>query len=167
MKWYTRAWQRGDDEADPSPAYSAYIRQLAPELPPHILAFASSERRHLAVDDANVDRAELDSSAGMFRLQLLNGDLQTGYGVLRLEFEEATVTEPPLDEVEPLLKEPNTEFLAHEVERLGDGRYEVRFLLWPRGELHVRCRDVRNSWESVPARSGFRSEVVGFPEVGT
>jgi hypothetical protein len=163
MKWYTRAWQRGDDPAvDPSVAYSDYIRGL--DIPDHVRAFAIPERRHLATDDAKVDRAELDGDKATLRLRLLNGDLLTGYGRLQLDFASAVVVEPSIDEASRLLADRSTEFLVHEVELVAPGAYEVRFLLYPRGELHVRCRDVRATWEAIAdqTRTDYRSEVVGF-----
>jgi hypothetical protein len=62
------------------------------------------------------------------------------------------------------LADPSTEFLVHEVELVAPDMYEVRFLLYPRGELHVRCHDVRATWEPIAdaTRTDYRIEVSGF-----
>lgn len=164
MKWYTRAWQRGDSEADPSPAYRAYVRSIEADLPLHIRDFATTAMRHLGVDDAKVDLAAYDRQKRALRLRLLNGDIPSGYGKLTLDFTDADVVEPALKDARELLGNATTEFLAHEVELLPTGRYEVRFLLYPRGELHVECEDVRAEWAAIAdqTRKDFRSDVEGF-----
>jgi hypothetical protein len=164
MRWYTRAWQRGDSEADPSPAYHAYLRSIEPQLPAHIRDFATTAVRHFGVDDAKVDLAVYDRQARTLRIRLLNGDLSSGYGKLTLDFTGAEVVEPRPNEAREVLGDPATELLVHEVELLPTGRYAVRFLLYPRGELHVECDDVRADWVAIAdrTRKDFASEVKGF-----
>jgi hypothetical protein len=168
VKWFTRAWQRGDEpDVNPGDAYAAYIRAISAQLPPHVGEFALPSRRHFAVDDARVDRAELDRDGRTLRLRLLNGDLPTGYGKLTLDFVAAEIAEPVPAEAGRLLADRSTEFLVHEVELVAPRQYEVRFLLHPRGELHVRCEDVRPTWEPIDdrTRTDYRSEVRGFADV--
>ncbi len=168
MRFFTRAWQHGDDRDsaadDPTAAYAAYLRSVAGRLPEHILAFATPTRRHLAVDDAKVDRAEIDAPNRRISLRLLNGDVQTGYGKLDLVFAEARLLEPSPRLAEAILTDPRTEFLVHEVERMTDGSLEVRFLLWPDGELAIGCRDVRATWKAIEdtSRTDVLRQVIGF-----
>ena len=111
MRWYTRAWQRGDEPAvEPGIAYADYVRSVEAQLPVHVREFALPDRRHLAVDDAKVDRAEFDRDTSTLRLRLLNGDVQTGYGKLVLEFANAAVTKPPLREANELLADRRRSF---------------------------------------------------------
>ena len=165
MHWFTRSWQLGDDPTeDPVSAYKTYLDSVASELPDAVLAFAESRERHLAVDDAKVDQAILDREARRVSLRLLNGDLPTGYGKLRLDFEDADLVTPAPAEAEVLLRDAKTEFLVHEVELRADGRLEVRFLLWPTGELVIRCHRLTTAWTPIKdqTRTAYRRDVVGF-----
>lgn len=168
MRFFTRAWQRGDDpdqdDSEPIAAYSAYLRSVADRLPDHVLAFATPTERHLAVDDAKVDRGELDAAKRQISLRLLNGDLQTGYGKLDLNFKDAQLVDPSLPRAKSFLEDPRTEFLVHEVELMDDGSLEVRFLLWPDGELVLGCRDVQATWTAIEdtSRTDVLRQVIGF-----
>jgi hypothetical protein len=164
MKWFTRDWQRGAG-ADPVPAYRRYVRSVADRLPAHVLAFAEPSDRHLSVDDAKVDRVQVDAARRRVNVRLLNGDLPSGYGMLDIELIDADLVAPSDDRIAAALEAPRTEFLAHELELQDDGTYEVRFLLWPEGEFAIRCRDLQTSWTPAPDRSGYRREVVGFAPV--
>lgn len=163
MRWFTRAWQRGDvpDDYDPVADYRRHLVRLRGQVPDAAYAFAASSRRHLAVDDAKLDRLEIDFTTSRIVLRLLNGDLPTGYGKLTLEFERARLIGATIEELRGILEDPKTEFLVHEVERV-DEEIEVRFLLWPEGELTVRCSAVDPRWESIADRSrtAFAHEVV-------
>lgn len=163
MRWFTRAWQRGDapDDYDPNATYARHLAELRDEMPAAGYAFAASSKRQFAVDDAKLDRLEIDGATGRILLRLLNGDLQTGYGHLSLDFERARLVGAPLEDLREILEDPKTEFLVHEVE-LVDGEAEVRFLLWPDGELAIRCRTVTPDWTSIAddTRTAFAHEVV-------
>jgi hypothetical protein len=165
MRWYTRAWQRGDESdnrPDASDTYNAYLTSIAYRLSPDVLAFAQSAARHLAVDDAKLDRFEVDPKSRRISLRLLNGDLQTGYGKLTLAFLAADLVEPTFDRVKAILADPRTEFVVHEVELTNDGRLEVRFLLWPEGEIVIRCSALTHHFRPIQdqARTDYRREVV-------
>lgn len=164
MKWYTREWQRGDlsdTESDRrGPDYAAYVASIAASLPTHVVAFALPDHDHQSVDDAFVDLAEFDEAVGRVHLRLVNGSLQTGYGAFDIQLDGVTSIVPPADELEPLLADPRTEFLAQEVHALDDGVIEVAFLLWPDGQFAIRCADVRTSWTPVASRDDHRNEVL-------
>lgn len=164
MKWYTREWQRGDLEDAESdrrgPDYAAYVASIADRLPTHVVALALPRHEHQSVDDAFVDLAEFDETTGRVHLRLVNGSLQTGYGAFDIRLVGVTSIVPPADELEPMLANPSTEFLAQEVHALDDGLIEVGFLLWPEGEFAIRCADVRTAWTPVASRDDHRNEVL-------
>jgi hypothetical protein len=150
MGWFTRAWQRGEppDDHDPIEAYRSYLTDHREQLSDAEFAFAASSDRHLAVGDAKLDRLEVEAANRRIRLRVLNGDLDTGYGYLTLGFEGARLVGRDVPRLQPILEDPDTEFLVHEVE-LVDGEREIRFLLWPDGELAIRCRAVTSEWQGI------------------
>lgn len=168
VRWFTREWQSGelsDEEAEARDfAYAAYIRAHAAYLPHRIRAFALPTDAHMSVHDALVDQAEIDALKGRIELVLLNGDLQAGYGKLRLTFLDAELAAPRQERLRELLANVATEFLRQELE-LGEESdatpYTVRFLLWPEGEIEIRCRDLHIDWHPIEdtTRSDHRSEV--------
>ena len=168
MRWFTRQWQDGelsDDEAEArDPDYRTYIRSVIDRLPEHVRAFAQEMTEHMSVHDGLLDRATIDLVNRRIELVLLNGDLQVGYGKLRLEFLEADLIEPIIDQLQPLLSNPETEFIRQEVE-LAEGAsasLELRFLLWPEGQIAIACRDIHVSWSAIEdrTRSDHRNEVL-------
>jgi hypothetical protein len=168
MRWFTREWQSGqltDEEAEArDPAYARYIKSVADRMPPHIFDFAMPTNAHISVDDAKVDRAEIDIAGRSIRLRLLNGDLQEGYGKLNLDFIDAELIEPTVERLRVFLANPRTEFLRQEVEP-GEGvgtPFEVGFLLWPDGQITIRCTDLVISWVAVEdrTRKDYRSDVI-------
>ena len=167
MKYYTREWQRGelsDAGADRrGPDYAAYVASIADRLPAHVLAFALPNHEHQSVDDAFVDLAEFDLVAKRVLLRLVNGSLQTGYGAFDIELEGVTSITPPANDLEPVLANPRTEFLHQEVHLLDNGAIEMAFLLWPEGEVAIRCANVRTSWRPVASRDDHRNKVVIHP----
>jgi hypothetical protein len=78
-----------------------------------------------------------------------------------LGFEGARLVGRDVPRLQPILEDPDTEFLVHEVE-LVDGEREIRFLLWPDGELAIRCRAVTSEWQGIAddTRSAFAHQVV-------
>ena len=169
MKWFTREWQSGEMADEQSgrvaPAYAAYAHSIESRLPDHVLAFAAPTERHLAVDDAKVDRTVLDVDRRQISFRLLTGDLPTGYGMLDLVFVDADLVDPSVDRLRALFEDERTAFLVHEVELVDeDGRLEVRFLLWPDGEIAIRCSDVQAQWAPISdtTRTDARRELVGF-----
>jgi hypothetical protein len=63
-----------------------------------------------------------------------------------------------------VLENPRTEFLRQEVELVEGERpsFEIRILLWPHGEIAIRCADVRLSWAAIDdnTRSDHQNEVI-------
>jgi hypothetical protein len=168
VRWFTREWQNGEPSDEKAEArdsvYAAYIRAHAEHLPHRIRAFALPTDAHMSVHDALVDEAEIDALKGQIELVLLNGDLQAGYGKLRLTFLDAELAAPNVERLRELLANRPTEFLRQEVE-LGEESeatlYIVRFLLWPEGEIEIRCRDLFIDWHPIEdtTRSDHRNEV--------
>jgi hypothetical protein len=168
VRWFTREWQDGelsDEEAEArDPAYAAYVRSIADRLPERLRAFALATEAAMSVHDALVDQADLDIAAGRIELLLLNGDLQAGYGKLRLTFLDAELVEPSVERLRDLLTNRRTEFLRQELEldeTLPATPYGIRFLLWPEGQIAIRCRDLQIEWHSIEdnSRSDYRNEV--------
>jgi hypothetical protein len=167
VKWFTREWRDGalsDAEADSRPqTYAAHIESISDRLSPAVLALARPRQPHDSVDDALVDRIVVDERTRRVSLRLLNGDLQAGYGKLSIEFVDADLVAPSIDRLRTLLAATRTEFIRTEVELIGVGRgLEVRFLLWPDGELVIRCSDLTTEWQAVAddTRTGYRKELV-------
>lgn len=168
MRWFTREWQDGelsDEDAEArDPAYAEYVLSIADRLPQRIRAFALATEAAMSVHDALVDEADLDVAAGRIEFLLLNGDLQAGYGKLRLTFLDAELLEPTVERLGQLLADPRTEFLRQELE-LTEGpsatAHTVRFLLWPEGQISIRCRDLLIEWHSIRdnTRRNHRNEV--------
>lgn len=168
MRWFTREWQNGqltDAEADArGPAYAAYVNSVADRLPPHLLEFALPQGVDMSVHDALVDRAEIYPISRHIRLRLVNGDLQSGYGKLDLDCIDAELLDPDVDRLQALLENPKTEFLSQEVELIEGQppRFEIRFLLWPEGQIAIRCSDLQPSRTAAGemARSDHRNQVL-------
>ena len=167
MKWFTRQWLDGelpDAEADGRQrAYSAYLDSIADRLPPAVLALARPRHPHASISDALVDRIVVDDGARRISMRLLNGELPAGYGKLDIEFEDAELVEPRVERLRELLAAARTEFVRSEVELIDDGaRLEVRFLLWPEGEMGIRCVALTTDWHPIAddTRTDFGNEVV-------
>jgi hypothetical protein len=168
VRWFTREWQNGelsDEEAEARDrAYAAYLRERVEHLPQPIRGFALPTDAHMSVHDALVDEAEIDSRKGQIEFVLLNGDLQAGYGKLRLTFLDAELATPSVGRLRELLATQRTEFLRQELE-IGDESeatpYTIRFLLWPEGEIEIRCRDLLIDWHPIEdtTRSDHPNEV--------
>jgi hypothetical protein len=111
MRWFTRAWQRGDksDDYDANAAYATQLSDLREKMPRGGYEFAASSQRHLAVDDAKLDRLEVEGATGRILLRLLNGDRHTGYGHLTLVFEHARLVGTPLEALREILEDPRTD----------------------------------------------------------
>jgi hypothetical protein len=167
VKWFTREWHNGDlpyAEADSRPrVYAAYIDSISDRLPLPALVLARPRQPHQSVDDALLDRILVDERTRRVSLRLLNGDLQAGYGKLSIEFAEADLVAPSIDRLRTLLAATRTEFIRTEVELIEDRRrLEVRFLLWPEGELVIRCSDLTTEWQAIAddTRADHQNEVV-------
>lgn len=167
MKWFTREWLDGqlpDAEADARQrAYAAYIDSISERLPPAVLDLARPRHPHASISDALVDRIIVEDGARRISMRLLNGELQVGYGKLDIEFEDAELVEPGIERLSELLAAARTEFVRSEVEFIGAGeRLEIRFLLWPEGEIAIRSAGITTAWHPIAddTRTDFQNEVV-------
>lgn len=167
MKWFTRQWLDGelsDAEAKGRQrAYTAYLDTISDRLPAAALDLARPRHPHASISDALVDRIVVDERARRVMIRLLNGELPAGYGKLDIEFEDAELVEPGVERLRQLLAAARTEFVRCEIELIGDGgRLELRFLLWPNGEIAVRCAALTTAWHPIEddTRTDFANEVL-------
>lgn len=138
MRFLTRAWHAGDlddDRADAIAAeYQAHRVAVASRLPTRLQAFDA----RFSVHDALVRAIQLDPAARTLRLELVVGDLRTGYADLRLEYQDVDVATLDTGTLADIARDPRAEALYDEVDIASDGRFEHRWLWWPYRELDVR-----------------------------
>lgn len=145
MRWFTRDCLTGGLEDEE-------WQKRYDDHEAHFVAMTSS----LAAESAERELAELSLSHGQvsswttddsgFEVCLLVGDLQRGYEWVQIRYDNAEIV--PSGAASNFEEWPLTEreVGADELERLPDGRFEHRFLLWPDGEFGVRfsaCRVTR------------------------
>jgi hypothetical protein len=167
VRWFTRQWLEGelpDPEADKRQlAYTAHLDSICDRLPAAVVTLVRPRHPHASISDALVDRIVIDEGARRISMRLLNGELQVGYGKLDIEFQDAELVEPGVDRLRELLAAARTEFVRSEVELSGAGeRLEIRFLLWPQGEIGIQCAGLTTAWHPIAddTRTDYGNEVV-------
>ena len=152
VRYLTRAWAEGRlPEAQITRALVAYrarLAEIALHLPPDLLSLTEG----LPLYDGRFKAVAYDPSTRRLKVRLRHGDLLVGYFDLELCYEEAEVIDSTVQEVARLADDPTVKLLYHEVDMIGQGQFEHRFLLWPAGELAIRCSDFSCSRESAPGR---------------
>jgi hypothetical protein len=148
MKWFTREWATGelsDQEWERVPVlYDAHLALISDRLSPDALALASAVNIH----DGHVKKSR--HSGTTIELQLVVGDLQSGYQWVVLLFVGASLLDPAsLDELH--LDAAHTELLYDEIDLADDGLFDYRVLVWPRGELAIRFSAVTISTRTATA----------------
>jgi len=167
MRWFASEWQSGGlDGAEAARCesdYAAYIASIAGQRPERVLVLALPRHRQLSLDDAKLNAFETDAARRRIRLRVLNGDLQADYGKFQIECECAGHMAPPVAELRAVFTDERTEFLRQEIELVSEGpAFELRFLLWPRGELAIQCEDLQATWSGIldTTCSDRRNEVI-------
>ncbi|MDQ1547146.1 MAG: hypothetical protein QOH69_2050 [Actinomycetota bacterium] len=140
MKWFTREWATGQLSEDESRAVRA-------EYTDHV----NSILRYLIDDDAddlilnvNIHDGHVkrwSQTDGSIKLEMVTGDLQSGYQRVLLVFHDANlIGSGSLDEFD--FGHARTELLYDEFDVASENAFEYRVLVWPEGELIVRFRSV-------------------------
>jgi hypothetical protein len=138
MKYFTRAWARGESTPEESEetrrAYGSRVESLAGRWPGAVAELATSVNLH----DATIRRVRVDRPAAELRIDLRCGDEQVGYFDAVLRYSGVAIEQTDLATLEDRARDPRTEVLYDEVDVYEDGRLCHRFLFWPEGELEIR-----------------------------
>jgi hypothetical protein len=158
MEWLTREWARGEipkKVADAAhAAYYEHLAALAASSERTVSEFAGSQDPRLDLSDGLVDWIEVDRSNRLVRIRLVQGNLQDGYGLLDVVAREAQLEAPDLERLAKLVASPDTEIWYWELDRSSESvdRFELRFLLWPEGEVDVSFTSLDWTWTERPER---------------
>ncbi len=171
MKWFTTEWAGGELSEDEDEArrtdYLSHVQAMLPRLPEALRPFTGEpdEMGHVTLHDGRVEWWPLDE-ARSFTVQVICGYLQIGYRRLIIQYRgQVEIFGASESDVAGWLNDAETEFRYDEVDVASDGRFEHRFLLWPRGEFGVRFEDVvlvsaptsYNAYDLVWRRKRFES----------
>ena len=141
MKWFTRKWATGQHSEGASKAVmSRYFDHLNSILM-HLTEDVDDDLIvNVNIHDGHVKRwRQTDDS---IELEIVAGDLQSGYKRILLTFGHATLTAPPsIDELN--LGHPRTELLYDEFDVVSEDIFEYRVLVWPTGELVIQFRSLK------------------------
>ena len=148
MKWMTRAWHNGelswDEEEALDAGYRSHLEAVLPRLPASVRVFAGEpdEAGYVSLHDGVVEWWARDG-AKTLTLQIFCGDdLELGYRRLVVQYRgRVEIFGASERELADWLADAETQLLYDEIDVAGDGRFEHRFLLWPRGEFGVRFED--------------------------
>ena len=147
MKHLTREWYDAGHDDDVYFAYRRYLTSISEGLSAPVLALALSD-----LHDARFLDIDHDAGSQVLRLRLRIGFRRIGYADLHLHFGGVDLS--ALDgNPAALLADPQTEVIYHEVDLRGDGRFEHRLLLWPRGELVIAFDSLDISQKGVEHRA--------------
>lgn len=128
MKWFTRAWHDRQAGTDAFREYESHLREL--ELPAQVQELTRLDLHDGLFMDYALEGPDV-------RLQIHCGDLQSGYREVTLRYIGGRAFGARNQELSGWLSAPETEILFDELDA-DAGRYEHRFLLWPRGEFGIR-----------------------------
>jgi hypothetical protein len=139
VKWLSRDWHQGrlsDAQSEEvEREYSEHVAALRPRL-----SDGAAELLDLSLHDGQVQT--YNRSADSFEWRILVGDLQRGYEIVTLRYDDAEVVggQSGLDNLN--LPDREIELLYDELEVLPDSRLVHRVLVWPEGEVWVRFSQV-------------------------
>ena len=148
MKFFTRAWARGEmANAEAAAVPDVYWRYVATLNLPTSVAALSQVNPH----DALVLGVEHQPELLRLTLRLRCGDLQRGYSDITLAFSQVVVDGVTLDTLKHAMRPARVEVLYDEVDR-SDERFEYRLLLDPVGEVRIRFQQVEITTRPVSNR---------------
>ena len=139
MKYFTRAWTRGESDKKCARTSMRYVRRLQTiwsRLPRSMQRLA----RRISIHDGRPRGGFYDSVAGLLELRLRCDDRQGGEIDLVLRYHAAEFVLGDGPELADILNDPETEFYYDEVDLRRDSRLEHRVLFFPRGEVAIRFR---------------------------
>lgn len=151
MRYFTRSWREeyNDERAgEVIRAYHSHLDEIEPQLTPELVILA----RQVSLHDGLFKEFEYDVASALLRMRLRCGDLQVGYFDLRLRYEGAALVAGYTPELRSAVRDPETEILYDEVDVADDGEFAHRMLLWPRGEMDIRFRELSLSHTPVADR---------------
>lgn len=151
MKRFTREWATGqlsNQESERVPQlYEEHLMDIQGRLSPDALALA----RTVNIHDGHMKKWRQTGTT--IELELVAGDLQSGYQRIVLVFVGASLLEPPsLDDLG--FTDAGTELLYDELNVADDGRFEYRVLVSPAGEFAIRFAGV--TIQTTPATASDR-----------
>jgi hypothetical protein len=147
MKYLTRDWYDAGHDDDVYFAYRRFLTSISNRLNAPVLALALSD-----LHDARFLDATYDAPARTLALRLRIGFKRIGYADLHLRYDGAELSALDDDPVK-LLADSLTEVIYHEVDIGGDGCFEHRLLLAPRGELTIRFENLAIAQQAVEHRA--------------
>ena len=131
MRFLTPDWHRGnltDEEAERVEAqYAAHRAALAQSASGPLREIASGPSLH----DALVVSVEVNRSTRTVVLQLIAGDRQRGYFERKITYEGVDPDHLDTQTLAIIARDPATELLYDEVDRLESGSYSHDLLFWP------------------------------------
>jgi hypothetical protein len=137
MRFFTRAWHRGDLSDEETElvrlAHQEHMAALVPTLPLSLRQLASATNLH----DAQIHGITLDKEGARLRIDLIAGDLQRGYFDVAIEYHETEIGRLDTVALRQIATLPDRQVLFDEVDRLETGQYVHRMLFWPYEELEV------------------------------
>jgi hypothetical protein len=154
MRFFTRQWHAGEhadwsDEEyrEVGVAYRRYVSSVADQLPIEVLALARIDLHDGLIKTFSIN----ENRQTLMRVRC--GDSSTvGYYDVDLLYQDAVVTERETGDVLAVVGDPETEVLYDEVNATGDSTFEHRLLLWPRGVLIIRFKNLELSQNPVANR---------------
>ena len=167
MRWFTRQLATGEltdiDEAEAFAEFARHNNMLAKRVPANLRPFIEQNDNHLRVDDARFETVRIDPFHRIVELSVIQGELSYGYGLLTATFSGAELLDLTPAELQTLLATPKLEVWYFEFDEVVEppaGRFEVRFLLWPRGEFGVRFEQATWTWRRRKGRKYHRRPTV-------
>jgi hypothetical protein len=139
VKWFSRDWHEGR-------LSDAQVEEVQREYAEHVDALRSrltggaTALLDLDLHDGQVQAYAFAPDA--FEWRILAGDLQRGYEFVTLRYDDAKLVSGRDDVAELNLTGRGVELLYDELELLQDGRLVHRVLVWPEGEVWVRCSQI-------------------------
>lgn len=160
MRFYSHEWAASDDEAECRQVADQYAQMLdgypLPARGPVTRFVESFDLRGAILDGLSIDRRSRTVTADIFA-----GDRQSGYKLLKIVYQEASVTSADRRIFESVLEAKGPQIRYDEFDLGSEGGQPLgcrhRFLFWPReyGEGAIEFSDL--SWTLQPAQERQRA----------
>ncbi len=150
MRFFTSRWHGGEmpDDANDAvvPAYEEHFATIVDRLPLVLRAFASTINIH----DALLRSCRVDYAHGSLQLDLLVGDLQSGYADLQMCYDGISLAPADRVALARIALDSAAEALYDELDVGLDGTFIHRWLWWPYVEFDVEFAGF--TYEVTPRR---------------
>jgi hypothetical protein len=132
MNYFTKEWASGGLEEEEweraVPEYQAHIDSIIGKLSPSLNTFLNS----ISIHDALINHVDIDEEKSTVKIQLVNGDIQTGYRNLKMTYSGVDFLHLDLDKLAHLARDRRTELLYDEIDCLENGYFIHRILSYGR-----------------------------------